>query len=208
MKNDNEFTIYAGLCNIYSALYYAKPTEEFVGLLRKQIVADEWPVYSNRQQDCLSKLKVSFSQETVEDLNVDFFNLFLGGGQYRAYPWSSIYTQNEKLLYGDSAVAFAHFCKSNNIKVETGIKEPQDHIGIIFFVLGQLLDRAAETGNTQAINTLLEGHLLPWFDKFIDAVSQKAKTVYFKEMSAMALDLIINLARELQQQQLLDASRS
>ncbi|GAL30142.1 putative oxidoreductase component of anaerobic dehydrogenases [Vibrio variabilis] len=79
--------------------------------------------------------------ELPDSLNQDFFLLFEGGEVMLAPPWGSVYTDKEEVIFGDSTVAYRQFLRQHDIELDTGMREPEDQIGLMLFAVSQLIEQ-------------------------------------------------------------------
>ena len=105
---------------------------------------------------------IAMDKETPEALAEDFQQLFEGCEVMPAPPWGSVYLDKEQVIFGESTVAFRHFLTAQDMALDTGMREPEDQLGLMLMVLGMLLE--AERNDRAKI--LLAEHLMPWFDHF------------------------------------------
>ncbi len=119
----------------------------------------------------------------LEKQNVEYTSLFLLGGS--SVPTSaSVYLSSDGLIKGNAWEKIVAIYNSRKFKMPEDFKEPEDHIAIELLYL-QKLNEAVYTviqdGTTEYImpllkdqKTFLDENILPWANKFADALAQKA----------------------------------
>ncbi|WP_330149031.1 molecular chaperone [Shewanella xiamenensis] len=193
----SEYLFASACCKFFSTVIYNKPTN-FISSIRNFDFECLWPSYSVEQKAILNNLRIALDSEKTDVINLDYFNLFVGNFRKLSYPWGSVYTDRDNLLFGDTERNFKRFCIKNNILIKSHYNEPYDHIGIILLSLSILFERASSNFLLNDINELLESHLLPWFYRFISLMKENASTLFYRSIATLLEQFIYFWEQELE----------
>ncbi|ABV35920.1 cytoplasmic chaperone TorD family protein [Shewanella sediminis HAW-EB3] len=182
MQTKHQLLLASAASGILHNVFYSRPTPEFLCSLSS--ILKQWPLQTVPSKMAIEHIVNSIEIDDVTTLDEDYHALFVGPGKRHAYPWGSVYTDKEKLLFGDSTVAFEHFCLSHGIEFELDGNEPTDHVGLLLGALSTLL-KQSDPEHLQAVSSLLEVHLLPWVSAFLDAVDENSVTGYYRGFSKL-----------------------
>ncbi|GAL22325.1 putative oxidoreductase component of anaerobic dehydrogenases [Vibrio maritimus] len=120
--------------------------------------------------------------ELPDSLNQDFFLLFEGGEVMLAPPWGSVYTDKEEVIFGDSTVAYRQFLRQHDIELDTGMREPEDQIGLMLFAVSQLIEQQQDIDTVKA---LFAEHLLTWCYRYFELVQEHARTKSYQQLASL-----------------------
>ncbi|MFM2639924.1 molecular chaperone TorD family protein [Vibrio chagasii] len=138
-------------------------------------------------EDCLLALQ----SEQEEALVAEFSRLFEGVGDMPAPPWGSVYLDKDRVVFGDSTVAYRQFLELNQIELDTGLREPEDQFGLMLFAHAYLLEN-----NINSARELLECHLLTWSSSYLDMLNKSSELSFYKELSTNVMDWLNYLTSE------------
>ncbi|QIL86896.1 molecular chaperone (plasmid) [Vibrio sp. HDW18] len=135
-----------------------------------------------------------------EILSTDFTELFEGIGDMQAPPWGSVYLDRERVLFGDSTVAYRQFLDRHGIELNTGLREPEDQFGLMLLALAYLL----ESDKVHAAYELLECHFLPWAIVYLQRLEDISHNKFYRYLAAdvmawlnaLILDLKLNVVEK------------
>lgn len=175
------FPYAAVVCGIVHNVLYRKPTVAFLDELKTADLPTQWPDFGTDPAPALNAVQASLEQDGFDAIERDYYRLFIGPGPLEAYPWGSVYTDKENLVCGATTVAFKQFCQEKGIAFELPHNEPEDHIGLIFAVLGKLF----EAGDDAGIKALLAHHLLPWSHRVTDSMNAHAQTGFYRGFASL-----------------------
>ncbi|MGL5431142.1 MAG: molecular chaperone TorD family protein [Vibrio sp.] len=132
-----------------------------------------------------------------EILRADFTELFEGVGDMKAPPWGSVYLDRERVLFGDSTVAYRQFLDHHGIELNTGLREPEDQFGLMLLAVAYLL----ENNKSKVAYELLEYHFLPWATVYLQRLGTVSHNQFYRYLAAdvivwintLILDLKLNI---------------
>lgn len=177
--NSPDYEAAAAACAVLHHVLYFRPTADYIAKVGSRSFLEQWPHYGDDQADAIFSIVASAADDTFEAIEKDYYRLFIGPGVMDAYPWGSVYTDQENLVCGDTTRQFKQFCISLGIEFQLRNAEPEDHIGLVIAALSRIFEQACETGNLQPAGYLLADHLLPWSHRVIARVRQSALTGYY-----------------------------
>ncbi|WP_373942942.1 molecular chaperone [Vibrio chagasii] len=165
-----------------SIFYQAKSKEQLIDIVQALV---ENQVLS---EDCLLALQ----NEQEDDLTAEFSRLFEGVGEMPAPPWGSVYLDKDRVVFGESTVAYRQFLELNQIELDTGLREPEDQFGLMLFAHAYLL----ENNNINSARELLESHLLTWSFVYLELLNKKSELSFYKKLSVSVIDWLNYLTSE------------
>ncbi|NNN44276.1 MULTISPECIES: Tat proofreading chaperone DmsD [Vibrio] len=138
-----------------------------------------WPDDDHPFIDLLFALK----KETPEAIVEDYQQLFEGRETMLAPPWGSVYLDKEQVIFGETTLALRSFLRQHQLEIDTGLREPEDHFGLMLMLLSQLLrdDASQKSGKV-----LLSHHLLPWGYRYLTLLRQSATTQTYQCLAEIA----------------------
>lgn len=142
-----------------------------------------------------------FGKSDIKSLILTHDEYFMGIGNMPLPPWGSVYLDRESVIFGQSTQEFKNFINHVGIEFETQNNDPLDHIGLMFMVLGELLNIQQQQQVMEEINDLLSCHLLPWSQYYIDQLCALLKT---EQSSTSAYLLLAEFTLNFQQQLIVD----
>lgn len=181
----------AAICGVLHNLYFHKPTAQFLAQFRQQPLLESWPQMAETgiHNSAIALMQASLEQESDDQIERDYYQLFIGPGDMQAYPWGSVYTDRENLLFGNTTQAWMAFLKRWQVSIELDEHQPQDHLGIILGVMGQLL----ENDQQRAVNELLTEHLMPWAPRLLECIETHANTGFYRGAGQLTAQLLQRL---------------
>lgn len=127
-------------------------------------------------------------------LNDDFISLFEGREVMHAPPWGSVYLDKEEVIFGDSTLRYRSFLVEQGITLDTGMREPEDQIGLILMAMSQLVENNKDI---EEVKTLLREHLFPWCYRYFDLFEQHAESKSYQLLAQIARRWCQSLQQEL-----------
>ena len=190
---DKDYAEYAqditAVCNILAPLFLINPKEESAQELICVIKnfdpcmdAQSWPFgESETVRKAMKKMGCGAAEsgaaggensEYFHDLSRAYQHLFIGPNFKAAPPWGSVYTDRDKVMFGQSCIELNVWMRKNGVQRLADDNEPQDHIGLMISLLAWLAQN-----KPQLIEEFLSQHLLTWshhyFEQFIPAAAQQ-----------------------------------
>ncbi|QFU20641.1 molecular chaperone TorD family protein [Shewanella eurypsychrophilus] len=181
------------------------PSETSIDCLAENRLGDTWPNLTHSKENqqgkvLLDRFLAKWNPEQINELKLDYGQLFFGPGEPTAMPWGSVYLGEEQLLNDKSTIALMAFYKQNGISFELAQNQPLDHIALFYAVLDQLLSQlVAEPSNKAVYETmviLIQQHMLPWSGRCLTLAVENAQTDFYKGIALLALDFQAALISE------------
>lgn len=207
MSSDNRFDFEAGqgLARILHNVLLNYPTAEMVDSFNVHGVAETWPEFSHSSDNKAGRAALiaylsQWSADQLNELKLDYGQLFFGPGEPNAMPWGSVYLGEQQLLNDKSTVELMGFYQQHGISFSLEYKQPLDHIALFFAVIDQLLGLLVVNPNDESVrrtlSVLLQQHMLPWSHRCFELAIEHAQTDFYRGIAYLALDFQKVLAEE------------
>ncbi|WP_305405252.1 TorD/DmsD family molecular chaperone [Photobacterium leiognathi] len=139
--------------------------------------------FAEQDDDLLKNIAALARTVNSDELESDHFHLLQGSGDMQCPPWGSAYLDKENALFGSSTLQYREFTRQQGFACDTGMREPEDHIGLMLMLVSILL----EQDNKVAANELLTQHLMPFAPFMLESMQQHAKTDFYQQLAAYTL---------------------
>ncbi|MDO6620950.1 molecular chaperone [Shewanella sp. 6_MG-2023] len=182
------------------------PSEQSIQQLVDDQLGIEWPELNHSEQNKLGKTLLSqfSSQWEISQLNevkLDYGQLFFGPGTPKAMPWGSVYLGEQNIINDQSTVELMRFYKQFGISFDLKHNQPVDHIALFYAVIDQLLQQLIDEPDNkpakEALMVLLQQHMLPWSGRCHELAIKHAETDFYKGIALLASDFENVLAKTL-----------
>ncbi len=188
-SDNNELEMLAGMFNWIADIFYNVPTAEKLVLVDENIT--QWPDENANALENINTILQSLKEDGFDTIKRDFYKLFIGPGKKAVYPWGSIYTDKENLLFGDTTTAWEQFCREKGIQITPSTNEPTDHFALIFSAISAVLNsEQAEDVRIAIIKEIVNTHFSPWGEQVLTSIIEKAKTGYYQGFAMLAQNLL------------------
>ncbi|MFV0333940.1 MAG: Tat proofreading chaperone DmsD [Tropicimonas sp.] len=138
-----------------------------LAFLRGSDLGADWPLGAPEPLGVIQRQIAQDRNPAGEEAATAWRRLFIGPGHFVAPPWGSVYLDKDNVLFGDSLWELRAFLERRGIALESGLNEPEDHIGLLL----QLASDLAGRGDDAALRELLAEHLLPWSTRYLDLLA-------------------------------------
>ncbi|OEE82928.1 cytoplasmic chaperone TorD family protein [Enterovibrio norvegicus FF-162] len=208
--NDSRYETLASLTIashfFYRALHQA-PDAHFINALYDEPMFDEWPLdmANAKVEQGLALLK---QRPNLHAASRDYAQLFVGPNTLTAAPWGSVYLTEEQTTCGATTLAIRAFYAEHGIAIDTGEREPEDHIGLVFSFITYLLEtafnaqvvEAAHNESLASLKAFLSDHVLTWAPRFFAIMREGAQTEFYQGISYLAEGTLEQLASQVNAQ--------
>ncbi|WP_434361014.1 molecular chaperone TorD family protein [Parasalinivibrio latis] len=178
MQND------VSISRLLGALLYHSPGSETATSILN--------AFAEEENELLNVLAESASQTDPDALEADFFALLQGSGDMPCPPWGSVYLDNENALFGASTLEYRGFLSSVGLSCDTGLREPEDHIGLMLMMLSVLL----ENGGGDNAKALLSRHIMPFAPMMLEEMEKHAETAFYQGLAAITNGWLMSFCEE------------
>lgn len=148
---------------------------------------------SKEELNDFSKFQQSLNV-ALDNLAVDYAQLFIGPDILQAPPWASMYMEQEQIIFGDESADVQKFYEKYHMRQKNKGQEPSDHLALELRFIGTILahlDQADDQETQQHIlhdlQLFLHNHFLPWAPKCLEAVQQHARTDFYRLAAKLGL---------------------
>lgn len=184
----------ADVCRLLAACYY-EPSEAFAEEHVFESLSEAAERVDPKLGRAARRLGESFAAEDLQELLVDYTQLFLGPVGAPAKPYGSIWLEPGKGVMQDSTVAVSTLYRDGGFELAEDFLELPDHVAVELEFLYALnfreaAARIADDGQTvehvRALKRrLLSEHIGRWIGAFSQACSNHAKTAFYRELGPM-----------------------
>src|SRR6187397_2428417 len=129
------------------------------------------------------------SETTVERVEREFFNLFIGLGRGELLPYGSYYLTC--FLHERPLARLRNDLDKLGIERAAGQAEPEDHAAILCEIMAGLASRRFQTP-PGADRELFEAHLAPWIGRFFADLEQAESADFYRGVGALGR-LFVNI---------------
>ena len=170
-------------CNLLAPLLLEDPARPALApLLRRLAAADaaqlagEWPLCRLGAEDALETAcaqlvdgaRLALDQPLL--VSRSFHHLFVGPAHLVAPPWGSVYTDHEKVRFGESCLDLHLWMRRQGIERLTDETEPADHIGRLLSLLSWIAAQRPEL-----VEEYLREHVLTWSHHYFELLAPVAE---------------------------------
>jgi len=181
----------AAAFRLLGALFYSAPDTPdlapFLDIIRQGKLSDEWP-FGNREE--LAGIQKQMAAGLDDGLLEARQRLFIGPDDFQAPAWGSVYLDREKVIFGDSTLELRWFLARNGMVMDTGLNEPEDHIGLLLWVASDFIAGARD----DTLRELLEDHVLPWSGRYLELLLDHAGHPFYAALAQLAALTLNGLA--------------
>lgn len=162
--------------NILAIFYRYSPNHDYFHSIQQFFSApdwqEHWPVCNGLGDLKEIDLSVLSNQEWLTCFGIEF--------PLAVPPWGSVFLDHEGVLHGESTQVVEKDLKRLQLTVETGVKEPIDHIGLLLMVMATL----ASQDRTQEMVVFYQRHVETWVFDYLEKLQ---KTVEQTQIQAMLI---------------------
>jgi TorA maturation chaperone TorD len=160
--------------SLLGALLSRPPTEEILALLRQ--IEPDAGTEGRDMASAWACLKLAGERATVESLDDEYHDLFIGIGRGEVVPYGSWYLTGF-LMDRPLAVLRGHLAE---LGFERGneVKEPEDHVAALCEVMAMLI--SSEEYDIAVQRRFFQAHLEPWGKNFFQDLQKAASARLYK----------------------------
>ncbi|MDO4502387.1 MAG: molecular chaperone TorD family protein [Coriobacteriia bacterium] len=169
-------------CDLLAPLFLEDPAKPGVRPLLETLagadaeqLAGEWPLFAG-DDEALGQAMVQLRSGAVAALTDPqgasraFHHLFVGPRHLVAPPWGSVYTDHEKVVFGETCLELGLWLRRQGIDRLADQTEPPDHIGRMLALLGWMAEHRPEL-----VGEYAAGHLLTWSHHYFERLEPVAR---------------------------------
>jgi TorA maturation chaperone TorD len=122
------------------------------------------------------------SRIKLEDIELEYFNIFVGIGRSELLPYASYYLTG--FLHERPLARLREDLSALGIERAEGMCEPEDHVGILFEVMGGLASgRLPAPADTD--RKIFEKHLKPWVARFFFDLEHAKSAKFYRTVGRL-----------------------
>ncbi len=161
----------------------------FLGIVRDRLLGVAWPCGEEAQLDAINTLMVT--DLDMAGLREAYQRLFIGPNAFEAPAWGSVYLDKESVLFGDSTLELRSFLSGRGAALDSGMNEPEDHIGLLLWLVSDFLVAADDAAATE----VLEHHILPWSGRYLELLAAHAGHPFYEGLSHLITLTLAEMVR-------------
>lgn len=144
-----------------------------------------WEFGQPRAKEAIERMQSAWSEnaECVQVIHEEYNRLFIGPHRLPAPPWASVYTDPEAVIFGNATLGVRQWMRNNAVKLTLPDKEPEDHFGLMLMMLSWGISHDV---SAEALNELLEKHVLTWAFYFLELFEEGAQHPLYKGAAHLA----------------------
>lgn len=160
----------------------AQAAFEAIAALDKTRAAGEWPFAGESTAlKALTLMQEGLAQgSNSEDVVWEYRRLFIGPNIKPTPPWSSVYTDKECVVFGQSCLDLRAWMRANGIERTTDEKTPEDHIGLLLLLMVWIAANKPEL-----LDEYLRLHVLTWSSHFLEQLYTAAKQPFYQGLALL-----------------------
>lgn len=180
------------------------PAEQTVSVFRDPTMLAAWPLADEALAPVGERTKqglelLASSDETMQAIDDDHFQLLRGPGLPAAVPWESVHLGEEQLLFDEETFDVRRMYQRFGLQAPNLNVEPDDHISLELEFLSQLLARgmrAEEHDDARADeyfaahDEFCRDHVLRWVPTFFEQLTAAAKTSFYRGIGLLGQDAL------------------
>ena len=132
-----------------------------------------------------TRIDLLSESKALEKVQLEYMSLFLGPGEPLAPPWESMYTTNERLMFGQPALEVRAAMASFGVELVAKYSQPEDHLGLELMLLAAVAERDAKcteadwrtSAGLQA--DFINKHPLSWIEKLAQDAETHSETGFY-----------------------------
>ncbi|WP_298441115.1 molecular chaperone TorD family protein [uncultured Ferrimonas sp.] len=171
----------ADVYQLLAALLRSAPTAELLQFLAElELDADQdSPILR-----AWHALKLSASTAAADQLEDEYFNLFIGLGHGEVIPYASWYLTGS--LMDKPLVMLRQDLQQLGFARQEEVKEPEDHLAALCEVMAYLL----QEGSAPEQMSVFSRHIAPWADKFFADLAKANSASFYTAVAALGQSFI------------------
>ena len=115
-----------------------------------------------------------------DSLTWEYRRLFVGPAPKPAPPWGSVYTDHERVVFGEGTLALRTWMRMHGVARVTDDKEPEDHIGLMLALMAWLAEN-----KPALLDEYLRLHLLTWSSHYLDALAKASEHPFYEGLARL-----------------------
>lgn len=167
----------ADIYQLLAALFRRHPNEELLQFLAELDVEDD---ADNAMAQAWVALKTAATKANVNDLEDEYFAIFLGVGSGEILPYGSWFMTGS--LMDTPLAMLRNDLMQMGFEREENVKEPEDHVAALCEVMGALILEAP--GYRQL--AFYQRHIGSWISRFCDALSRVPSGNFYVAVAQLA----------------------
>lgn len=147
--------------------------------------------------NCTSKLDEQDIIKSIEKVNVEYTELFIGPGVPKAPPWESFYNTRKKLFFGTTAFVMKDLLNKQGLESKHSGRQPEDHLGLELLYLTVLTEQMHNQDRQSQVNIIrdqlafMDEHLLSWIPNLYDDAKNNGSLGFYSGFIEMIWGILL-----------------
>lgn len=127
-----------------------------------------------------------------EELSCEFQRLFVGPETKAVPPWGSVYTDHDRILFGETALDLHDWMSKNTIRATVDDHMPDDHVGRMLALLAWIAQQ-----RPSLLEEYLQDHFLTWIPHFLSVLDDRTRSDFYHGLSVLTQESIEGIGQAL-----------
>ena len=183
MVPDTEDWLRSRVYSLLARLFADIPPQEIIDSLATVEVGDDTSPLAIAWRD----LAAAAAASDPESLDIEYHALFIGLGRGEVMPFGSWYQTG--FLMGRPLVQLREDLREYGLERESGVHEPEDHVGALFESMALL--SGPDGVHLAGQRAFFSAHLATWVERFMQDVQQAKSADFYRAVGALAERFVV-----------------
>lgn len=206
MSDRDTWDAMAAAFGVLGRLHREPPEQQALDSIRS--LADDWPLNDTDDSlagiECLHRSAVA--GERASAVRSDHDRLYGVSATARVAPYESVWRSAEKLVFDEETMQVRQSYRAAGLSAPDLHREPDDHVGLEFDFVAQLLLRALDAPSEepsarcvplQMARLFLDDHLNAWAPAMLTAAAAEARTEFMAGVALLSRGALVTATAEL-----------
>lgn len=143
--------------------------------------------------------KLKMNSELLSELTSEYTRLFIGPQKLVAFPWESVYVNENRLLMQESTLTVRAFYSENGFQAKMLHHVADDHIALMLDFLCKMSERAMSIldGKDEELDKILSvqkqfinNHMLNWIPQYLELMYTDESAKFYPTIIDMTLEYL------------------
>jgi len=201
MSDRERWDALAAAFGVLGRLHREPPHQQALDSIRS--LAGDWPLPDT--DDAVAGIehlrRSAAADESSSTVRSDHDRLYGVSATARVAPYESVWRGNEKLVFDEETMQVRESYRNAGLSAPNLNREPDDHIGLEFDFVAQLLLRALETNDgdpsaslgdpLQTARAFLDEHVNHWAPAMLTAAAAQARTEFMTGVALLSRGALV-----------------
>ncbi|MFU2131498.1 Tat proofreading chaperone DmsD [Gallibacterium anatis] len=116
-----------------------------------------------------------------DNLPEQFQAQFIGPNALPAPPWSTVYLDEEAVIFGKPLIDLRKFMLKNDICCNVGTEEPEDQVGLMLMMAGYIAN-----SHPKILDEYLAKYLFTWVWRYLSLLTKQTESPFYRGIGLIA----------------------